>query len=163
MRVRLERAWRGWCRFKDRLPERWYRDVALVVIAALFLWSQIEDGNRQDTIEAQQDTLKTQQQRLTVVAKSNRLLTAQLCDVVVDSHAANQSRLATATNRLAQTRDYLKDPTSKKENPGLYLRVASGLPFAKAEKKTARKSVRALTPPPRCLRLLERRKASVRP
>lgn len=85
----------------------------------------------------------------------SRTRESQLCGVVVNVHANAQSRAATERENLQSTRDYLKDPDSKRDSPSLYKRVQENLPIAEQRVHDAEASVTATRIPPVCQRYVD--------
>lgn len=140
-------------------PENFYRDIWLLVISVVVLIALSNQGKQTDDIQ-------TQTGQLVVIAKVNRMLTKQLCEVVIDVHTASvariraeRSRLRSERRRLGQTIDYLRSLSADEES-NLSRRVRANLPSVRedvqAQKKVtkvAKQSAIATRPPKACLQV----------
>lgn len=120
-----------------RLPERWYRDVWLIVITAVMLFALINFENEQEKGVQEREDLEA--------------TTAQLCEVVVNVHKGNVIQLQTAQNRLTQTRNYLNTLAPDEIGTSLAKRVRANLPSVVADVKVAKKQEVATRVPNECV------------
>lgn len=133
--------------WRHRLPERWYRDVWLVVASILLGLAFWLFASILDDFEKQQD-------HLTRVAHQNRVTTRALCVLVVNVHEASKLRLVSERRRLQQSRGFLRtvSPAEEANNPELIRRVRVGLQSSRTDVIAARKSAEATKPPATCVR-----------
>lgn len=86
------------------------------------------------------------------LAVSNRVVSTQLCEVVVDVHDGRVREVQTQTEALAQTLNYLRNATPQEVASGLPARVRANLPRTRAAVESAMAQERATRPPAECVR-----------
>lgn len=150
-------------------PENFYRDIWLLGISVIVLIALSNQGKQTDDIQ-------TQTGQLVVIAKVNRMLTKQLCEVVINVHTtsvarvqAERSRLRSERRRVDQTLEYLRSLSADEASTNLTRRVRANLPSIRedvqAQKKVtkvAKQSAVATRPPKACLQVSRGRSPSPR-
>jgi hypothetical protein len=143
-------------RAEDR--RRSYRDVWLIAISVVVLWSTHTGQDTADDAKRASRDAKTAAETAKKASQKNRVAILQNCSLTL-------ARLADNTTRLQQAVDYVNDPRNTSENPGLVRTVKTiSIPFNVRQIKVDRKRFPSScgSPPnlPRSLRPLFRRRLS---
>lgn len=125
-------------------PENFYRDVALLVISVILFSSVSSQSNQQDGLEIQTDNLA-------VIAKQNRALSIQFCELIANVHDANKARVRSERNRLHTSLVFLRKLEPSEKDSNLARIARNNVPNIRADVKAARQSAIATLPPPACL------------